>query len=118
MEIELDVNTSMKMYCDHPDYREHVAELAASIYHTTLLNPVADVDDDGMVFLETEEEMEEFKEFATRVESVVQQQALELSQVYGVPLDSVERDIKECVAFLPKKDLQISFNARQERKLH
>lgn len=117
METELNVNTLMKVYCDDPTYRQTVEELAATLYHVTLRGSSI-LDENGVMIFETEDEVEEFEKMASSAEQIVNMQAITLSQMFGVPIDNVRRDIKECMEFLPKEDLQISYNAKQQDRLH
>ena len=98
----------MKVFCDDERYRQHIAELASSVFHLNRTKP----NDDA--------EQEDIADYMNRVgvlEERVSARAAMLSQQFHVPLQLVHNDISECVDFLPD-DLIDAHEERSKKRLH
>ena len=96
-------------YCDNPEYRQHITELATSVFRTKLREPGIDASQEDIAnFMKSVEYLEE------RITDIV----IKLSDKFGVPVQIVHSEINECVDFLPKDDLAESFRRRDTGMLH
>lgn len=98
-----------RVYCANPKYRNAVASLATSAFHVSLESPKEGASDD---------EYMKYVELVNAVEQQITHHAERLSKKYKVPVLSVHADIRECVNFLPRKDLARSYFARKHNKLN
>jgi hypothetical protein len=106
--INISVNAN-KFYCDNPEYRRNIAELATSVFHTRLTEPGQDA---------SQQDVDNFMKTVHNLEQYISSAAMKLSDRFGVPVQIIHSEINECVEFLPKEDLKQSFLHRKKGMLH